>query len=124
MRLKGSVTIEAAVIVPLFTMIFVRIVMLAIECHDVAIVNCASDKVCIEAEFIGYENGEYRADVMQELSEKVTLYLSEKTLTKSENIQLKEAILGIETKVSSISKNNPVEFVWITDAAKKLFQKE
>ncbi len=124
MKLKGSMTIEAAVIVPLFTIIVLQMVLLAIGCHDRALINCVSDKICMDMEFNGYEDGKYSGDLLKELSNKGTLYLEEKTIRNGMVLEMESGLLAIKTEVSSINKNNPVEFVWITDAAKKLLEEE
>ena len=124
MKLKGSMTIEAAVIVPLFTIIVLQMVLLGIGCHDRALINCVSDKICIDMEFNGYEDGEYREDMLGELSQNGTAYVAEKTIGEGQILELESTLLAIKTEVSSIDKNNPVEFVWITDAAKKLIKEE
>ncbi len=124
MKLKGSVTIEASVIVPIFTIIVLQLVLLAISCHDRAITNLVSSKICMDMEFSGLENGEYRGDLLLELSNRGSLYVEEKTIKSGQVLEIKEGLLAIKTDVSSISKNNPVEFVWMTDAAKKLLEEE
>lgn len=124
MKLKGSVTIEASVIVPIFTIIVLQLVLLAISCHDRAITNLVSSKICMDMEFSGFEDGEYRRDLLLELSSRGTAYVEEKTIKSGQVLEIKEGLLAIKTDVSSISKNNPVEFVWMTDAAKKLLEEE
>ena len=47
MKLKGSVTIEASVLIPVFTLIAVQLILLALNCHDNVVINCAADKVCM-----------------------------------------------------------------------------
>lgn len=122
MKLNGSITIEAAVIVPLFTIIVLQIILLAIDCHDKAIINCASDKICMDMEFNGFDNGEYRKDIMEALSYNGTMYLAEKTIKSAMSMKIRSTITNIETENSAIAKNNPIDFVWITDAAKKLMK--
>lgn len=124
MKLNGSITIEAAVIVPIFTIMVMQIILLAMDCHDITITNCAAAKICMNMEFNGYENGEYRADLLKELSYDGTQYLEEKAIKTNPVVELKSTITSIETEQAAIQKNNPVEFVWITDAAKKLVGEE
>lgn len=123
MKLRGSATLEAAVIVPVFTMIVVLIIGLAMDCHDTAIINCTSDKLCMEVEFTGLREGKYDAGKMKELSGKGSEYIKTKTLRNSRVMQIEEKILSIETEYSSIKKNNPVNYVRMTDAAEKLIGK-
>lgn len=71
MKLKGSVTLEAAVLIPLFTLIFVQLVFLALNCHDRAVANCTEDKVCMKAEFerpLGGEEDTGRTDECSRIS--------------------------------------------------------
>lgn len=123
MKIKGSVTIEAAVIVPIFTVIVVQIILLAMECHDKTIINCTSDKLCMEMEFTGFREGRYDTEKMNALGNKGTEYLKNKTIKKSPVISMVSTLFHIETDYSEIEKNNPVEFVWITDAANKLIRR-
>ncbi|MDD6571738.1 MAG: pilus assembly protein [Thermoflexaceae bacterium] len=123
MKLRGSATIEAAVIIPLFTIIVVFIIGLAVDCHDTAVINCASGKLCMKAEFSGFSQGRYDTALLKELSGTGTAYIKEKVIKNSGVIQIEETLLNIETGYSSIEKNNPVEYVRLTDAAKKLIGK-
>lgn len=122
MKLKGSVTIEAAVIIPLFTIMVVNIILLGMDCHDRTIINCASDKMCMEVEFDSRKSEDYNSKILK-LEEKGKAYLSGMTLRTSGELEISTGLLDVTSKYSQILKNNPVDFVWITDAAEKLVKK-
>lgn len=117
MKLKGSVTLEASVLIPVFTFIFVQLVLLALNCHDRVIINCAADKVCMEAEF---DKGIQEKTDVESLSQKANEYVMLKTVLEKPSVQIMTGILKIETEFSQIDRNNPVHFAWKTDALEKL----
>jgi len=120
MKLKASVTLEASVLIPVFTFISVQLILLALNCHDRVIINCAADKVCMTAEFeksLYEDSGKNVTDV---LSRNVNEYIALKTVTMKTSVQIVTNFLKIETDYSQISQNNPVSYVWETDALKKL----
>lgn len=123
MKLKGSATVEAAIIIPLFTIMVVMLINLAITCHDRVIVNCASDKVCMEMEFSEMKIGKYNKEKITDLEARVSSYIAEKTLQGDKNLSMTEDALSIKTQYSEISKNNPMEYVRLIDAAEKLLGK-
>lgn len=123
MKLKGSATIEAAVLVPLFMIMLVNIILLALDCHDSVIINCASDKICMEAEFYSYDTELYKRKI-NELEVLVNKYIEEKTVNSKAQIDVKDGVFDVSTEYSETLKNNPVDFVWLTDAAKKLINEE
>lgn len=120
MRLKGSVTIEASILIPVFTMIAVQLILLALNCHDNVIINCAADKVCMQYEFVKPGVKENGNKTLDRLSGEVSTYIAEKTMSKKPYIQIKSGFFKTETDYSQIISNNPVDFVWQTDAIKKL----
>lgn len=120
MKLKGSVTIEASVLIPVFTLIVVEFILLAINCHDNVIINCAADKVCMRYEFEKSANKEHSEKAQEGLAAEASEYIAVKAMSKKPCIQIKSGLLKIETDYSRIIKNNPVDFVWQTDAIKKL----
>lgn len=120
MRLKGSVTIEASVLIPVFTVIAVQLILLALNCHDNVIINCAADKVCMQYEFAKPGVKENSNKTLDRLSGEVSTYIAEKTMAKKPYIQIKSGFFKTETDYSQIISNNPVDFVWQTDAIKKL----
>lgn len=118
MRLKGSVTIEASVLIPIFTLIVVQLVILALNCHDRVIINCAADKVCMRYEFekpIKKDNNK-----KDDLSRELNAYIAVKSISVKPSVQIKKGLLKVETEYSRITQNNPVQFVWETDAVEKL----
>ncbi len=120
MKLKASVTLEASVLIPVFTFISVQLILLALNCHDRVIINCAADKVCMTAEFeksLYEDSGKNVTDV---LLRNVNEYLALKTVTMKTSVQIVSNFLKIETDYSQINRNNPVSYVWETDALKKL----
>lgn len=123
MKVKGSITIEAAVIVPLFVIMVVNIILLAFECHDRAVINCASDKICMEVEFDSKNNDEYKNKIAA-LEEKGRKYLLNKTIIRTGELKIESGMLDVSSDYSKILKNNPMEFVRFTDAAEKLIGKE
>lgn len=120
MKLKGSVTIEASVLIPVFTIIAVQLILLALNCHDNVIINCAADKVCMRYEFEKPIVKEKSKKTLEKLSGDASEYVAVKAVTKKPNIQIRSGIFKVETKYSQISRNSPVEFVWQTDAVKNL----
>lgn len=120
MRLKGSVTIEASVLIPVFTVIAVQLIMLALNCHDNVIINCAADKACMRYEFEKPVVKENSKISLETLSGEVNGYIAAKTMIKKPYLQIKSGFLKTETDSSQIVKNNPIDFVWQTDAIKKL----
>ncbi len=120
MKLKASVTLEASVLIPVFTFISVQLILLALNCHDRVIINCAADKVCMTAEFeksLYEDSGKNVTDV---LLRNVNEYIALKTVTMKTSVQIVSNFLKIETDYSQINRNNPVSYVWETDALKKL----
>ncbi len=120
MKLKGSVTIEASVLIPVFTLIAVQLILLALNCHDNVVINCAADKVCMRYEFEMPIVKENSKKSLEGLSGEVSRYIASKTMTKKPNIQIKSGFFKTETDYSQIVKNNPVDFVWQTEAIKNL----
>lgn len=116
-------TIEAAVIVPVFTIIVLELIIAAVECHDRVIVNCASDKVCMNFEFYELYQDNY-LKIKDEYETAVNGYIGEKTIYDSENCNIEVSLLSVKTDDSNIDKNNPVEFVRVTNAAINLMEKE
>lgn len=124
MKLKGSATIEAAVIIPLFMIMVLFIIELAIDCHDWTIRDCISDKICMEAEFAGLTDYQYDTVKMQDLGQRGTEYVQGKVLKSKVALTISESTLNMETKYSAIEKNNPIKYVWMVDALEKLAGKE
>lgn len=120
MKLKGSVTLEASVLIPVFTFICVQLVLLALNCHDRVIINCAADKVCMEAEFEKNLQEKAEQTAVDSLSQKVNEYIILKTVAEKPFVQIVTGILKVETEFSQINRNNPVHFTWETDALEKL----
>lgn len=122
-KLKGSTTLEAAVIVPIFTIIVVQIVLNAFQCHDVAIRNCVTSKMCIKAEY-GYRTFDKdNADKLKNLTEKTNAYIGEKTIGEETMVNISASLLDINAEKASVLRNDPVDYVWLTDAAEKLLKK-
>ena len=124
MKLKGSATIEAAVIIPLFTVMVLLIIELAIDCHDWTIRDCVSDKICMEIEFAGLKEYDYDTIKIMDFSYRGTEYVKERVLKNKVTLTIKEGLLNIKTDYSAIEKNNPVTYVWKIDALNKLTGKE
>lgn len=122
-RLRGSATIEAAVIVPIFMIMLVQLVLASLDCHDAAVLSCIGTKSAVIAEFGGRKNEDYKKKI-NELSAKVNAYVEDKTVSRKSNIQIKNNMLSISAGKSVIAKNDPVEFTWLTDAAKKIMKME
>jgi hypothetical protein len=120
---RGTVTIEAAVIVPLFTIVVVMLIQTAIKCLDRDIVNCVSDKLCMDAEFLGFKSGKYDKNILRQYSEKANTYLQENTVSESYTVDISEELLVIKTDYGKVDKNNPVQYVRTADAAEKLLTK-
>lgn len=116
-------TIEAAVIVPIFTIIVLEVIIASIECHDRVIINCASDKVCMNFEFYELYQDNY-LEIKNEYETAVNGYIREKTIYGSENYSIDVSLLAVKTDISNIDKNNPVEFVRVTNAAINLMERE
>lgn len=120
MRLNGSATIEASVLIPVFTVIIVQLILLALNCHDNVIINCAADKGCMRYEFEKPLAKEKDTKSSDRLSKEISEYISVKTMVKKPQVRIKSGLLKTETEYSRITANNPVEYVWQTDAVKKL----
>ncbi|MGN0160061.1 MAG: hypothetical protein ACI4AQ_01600 [Lachnospiraceae bacterium] len=122
-RIKGSVTLEAAVVVPLFVIMVVNIVVAAFECHDQAIINCVGTKICMRAEY-GYRSFDKdHSGKLDELSRLGTAYVGEKTIQKKDSVNVKASLLEVQALSASILRNDPVDYVWVSDAAEKLLQR-
>ena len=120
-RLKASVTLEAAVIVPLFTLMVVMLIQVAMKCHDRVILNSISDKVCMEMEFSGLMEKE-KQQRMEELENQGNEFIRDKMIQMKGTMHMKEDFLHIVTQYSSIDKNNPMTYVRMADAAEKLLK--
>lgn len=120
MKLKASVTLEASVLIPVFTFLSVQLILLALNCHDRVIINCAADKVCMTAEFEKSFYEDSGKNVTDVLSRNANEYIASKTVTMKTSVQIVTNFLKIETDYSQINRNNPVSYVWETDALKKL----
>lgn len=120
--LKASATIEAAVVVPFFALMVVQIVISAIHCHDQAIVYCVSSKICMSGEY-GYRTfDKENRSRLREFSDLGNAYIYEKTLSEPSVLELTSSVLEIRTEHASILRNDPVDYVWMTDAAAKLLK--
>lgn len=124
MKLKGSVTIEACVIIPVFTIIVVWLVLASADCHDRAIINSISDKMCIEAEFMTFDGGKYDDRLLEEYSARRHGLIENATIKIKSTDKIKEDLLHLKTDSSSVLKNNPVQYVRVTDAVKKLMKEK
>lgn len=119
---KGVATIEAAVIVPLFTIIIVLLIKQAIMCHDNTLNCCTYEKVCILAEFEQHEKGRYMLKGYDEYGNKAKAYFDEKKISnedQNEKTQVSNGLLYISADDVKVLKNNPVEYVWKITALKK-----
>lgn len=120
-KMKASTTIEAAIIVPLFMMMLVLLVLSAIKCHDRAIYNTIAVKGNVQAEFGARKKEDYERNIEQ-IGGKINAYLDEKVIYNKQRLCLKNNVMNISSEASLIGKNDPVEFTWLTDAAKNLMK--
>lgn len=119
MKVRGSVTVEAAVIIPLFTIIVVNIILLAFTCHDRAVTSCAETKVCVRLEFL--KDGKNK---VTEMNKRLDGYLSGKTIGSRNSTQIEYGLLSVKSGKSAIVKSNPVSITRITNATKKLLKED
>lgn len=119
----GATTIEAAVIVPLFTMIVVMLIQTAINSLDKDILNCASEKLCMDVEFLEFKSGKYDKNKLLEYTNLGNTFLNESTVNEKNQIEIVEDIFTIKTEYGKVDKNNPVQYVRITDVGEKLLKK-
>lgn len=119
MKARGSVTVEAAVIIPLFTIIVVNMVLLAFTCHDRAVISCAETKTCVRLEFL--KDGK---DKVSEMNNRLEGYLSARTIGGISSTQIEYGLLNVSSGKSVIVRSNPVSITRITNAAKKLVKED
>lgn len=93
-------TIEAAVIIPLFTVIFVMMIQLNISLHDSVIINSAETKFCMAEEL---------ADTSVEMYEE---YVRNKSMDRDEYVlSYEKGERYIKTENAQIMINNPCDFL-------------
>lgn len=116
--LNASITVEAAIIVPLFTLIIVQMIILAINCHDVAMSNIIETKMVMKVEYEAVFHGKVNEDIRKKIQLDGNKVLEIKSIGKRDEVKIEKTIFDVKSQHSQILLNNPVEFVRITDAAK------
>lgn len=140
MRLKGSYTVENAVIIPMFTIIIVALAALDFYMHDTVISKCTMLQMAVRLEFETEEAEGWNsrdAGLRESLRQRGSEYLKTKSIARTDSEVLIEdekryvqascsgctsgILAGLQTEgamqiKSRVDKNSPDEFIRLISA--------
>lgn len=105
MRLRAAYTVEASIIVPLFTVIIVVLIQLMLFLHDRAVYSAVEVKTGIQEEFTGKS---YEKEAAQYLENRLILKNGE---YKIENVKIKENNMPKFARISKALSGGKEEWI-------------